>query len=85
LLKINTIVTRYNGRTIFKSTGTSDKTLALKIHDKVLEEIAERRWFACPIGEGKTFRSLFRNRYMIFKKGNPKIMRSNFNGTGDIQ
>lgn len=46
------------GRRVRRSTETTDKRLAEKIHAKVLTEITEGRWFEKMPGEQKTFREM---------------------------
>lgn len=48
----------YNGRQIKKSTETTDKKLAEKIHAKVLTQIAEGKWFDVDEGSRRTFQEL---------------------------
>lgn len=48
----------YQGRQIRRSTETSDKKLAEKIHAKVLTQITEGKWFDKPAGEDRTLGEL---------------------------
>lgn len=48
---------RVNGRKIYRSTGTSSKKLAEKIHAKTLLEIHENRWFQHQVGK-KTLKEM---------------------------
>ncbi len=48
----------YQGRQIRRSTETSDKKLAEKIHAKVLTQLIEGKWFDKPIGEDKTLKEM---------------------------
>lgn len=52
-----------NGKQIRKSTKTIDKKLAQRIHDKVMGQIAEGRWFEGSFGKHKTFKEMM-DRYM---------------------
>lgn len=48
----------YQGKRIRKSTETSDKALAKRVYDKILGEVAERKWFEQSPGEDKTVAEL---------------------------
>ena len=52
-----------NGKQIRKSTRTTDKKLAQRIHDKVMGQIAEGKWFEGSLGKHKTFKEMM-DRYM---------------------
>jgi integrase len=52
-----------NGKQIRKSTSTTDKKLAQRIHDKVMGQIAEGKWFEGSLGKHKTFKEMM-DRYM---------------------
>ncbi len=63
--------TTYKGRQIRRSTETSDKKLAVKIHAKVLTQIAEGKWFERLEGEDKTIGDLldrYINEYSVHNK-----------------
>lgn len=47
-----------DGRRIRKSTKQTDRALAQRIHDKVLGQIAEGKWFERLPGEDKTFKEM---------------------------
>ena len=49
---------RYKGRLIRKSTRTTNRRLAEKIHAKVFTELVESDWLGKPLGENLTFREL---------------------------
>lgn len=48
----------HNGKQIRRSTETTNKGLAEKIHAKILTEITEGKWFDVYLGESKTFLEL---------------------------
>jgi len=52
-----------NGKQIRKSTRTTDKKLAKRIHDKVMGQIAEGKWFEGSLGKHNTFKEMM-DRYM---------------------
>jgi integrase len=54
----------YRGRQVRKSTETGNKKLAERIHGKVLNEIAEGKWFDRLPGEQKTFAELI-EKYLL--------------------
>ena len=52
------ISTMVNGRQVRISTRTTDRKLAQRIHDKVVGQIAEGKWFEGSLGKRKTFKEL---------------------------
>lgn len=57
------ISTMVNGRQVRISTRTTDRKLAQRIHDKVLGQIVEGKWFEGLSGRHKTFKEMM-DRYM---------------------
>jgi integrase len=57
------ISTMVNGRQVRISTRTTNKKLAQRIHDKVVGQIAEGKWFEGLSGKHKTFKEMM-DRYM---------------------
>lgn len=53
----------FEGRRYRRSTNTTDKKTAQKIHDSVRGRIAENKWIGLPVENGRTFRELA-DRYM---------------------
>ncbi len=53
----------YKGRLVRRSAEVTDKRLAVKIHAKVVTQIAEGKWFDRPVGAEKTVRELL-EKYM---------------------
>ena len=56
--KIWWLCIRYKGRLIRKSTRTSNRRLAEKIHAKVFTELVENDWLDRPIEDERTFKEL---------------------------
>lgn len=65
----------YRGEQVRRSTETTDRKLAQRIHDKVKGEIAEKRWFEKLPGEEKTFREML-EKYMNEHSARNKAPRS---------
>lgn len=65
------ISTMVNGRQVRISTRTTNKKLAQRIHDKVVGQIAEGKWFEGLSGKHKTFKQMmdqYMSEYSIPKK-----------------
>ncbi len=54
----------HNGRQVRRSTETTDKRLAEKIHAKVVTQIVEKKWFERPVGAEVTLEEML-EKYLV--------------------